>query len=85
MLIANKNYLFQLVRASDGNRAEPFIATPAELQESLVKDYNSDTSKQFYVLVLADLALDLKPQEFVSKFPLYTLESWTNLTFNQES
>lgn len=85
MLLANKNYLFQLVRAADGNRAEPFIATPAELQESLIKDYNSDTSNQFYVLVLADLALDLKPQEFVSKFPMYTLESWTNLTFNQES
>lgn len=85
MLIATRKYLFQVIRADDGNRAEPFISTPAELQELCVKNYNSETDGKFYVLVLADTTLEIKAQDFVSRFPLYTIESWTNLTFNAEA
>lgn len=84
MLIADRKYLFQIIRSSDGNRNEPFISTPADLQESIVKNYNSENDGKFYVLVLADLTTDIKPQDLVSKFPLFTLESWANLTFNSE-
>jgi len=85
MLIADRKYLFQVIRAEDGNRAEPFISTPAELQELIIKNYNSETDSKFYVLVLADTTLEIKAQDFVSRFPLYTIESWTNLTFNAEA
>lgn len=85
MLIANRRYLFQIIRAVDGNRAEPFICTPAELQETIIKNFNSERDSKLYVLVLADTTLELKPQEMVSKFPLFTMESWTNLTFKEEA
>jgi len=85
MLIADRKYLFQVIRAEDGNRAEPFISTPADLQELIIKNYNSETDSKFYVLVLADTTLEIKAQDFVSRFPLYTIESWTNLTFNAEA
>lgn len=84
MLIGSRKYLFQIIRAADGVRAEPFIMTPAELQENIIRDYNSENDNKFYVLVLADINENIKPQEFVSKFPLFTLESWANLTFNTE-
>lgn len=81
MLIENRKYIFQIVSALDGTRAEPFILTPNELQELLVKEYDSEKSSKFYVLVLADVTQNIKPQDFVSRFPLYTLESWSNLSF----
>lgn len=84
MLIANRKYLMQLIRAIDGNRADPFISTPAAFQEQLIQDFNSEECDKFYVLVLADLSENIKPQEHVSKFPLFTMTSWTNLTFNDE-
>lgn len=84
MLIANRKYLFQFIRAADGNRCEPFIMTASELQESIVKQFDSERDKKHYVLVLADISEDIKPQEMVSKFPLFTCESWANLTFNVE-
>lgn len=84
MLISNRKYLFQIIRAADGNRAEPFIASPAELQENIIKNFDSERDSKFYVLVLADTTLELKPQEMVSKFPLFTMESWANLVFNEE-
>lgn len=82
MLIADRKYLFQIVRAQDGNRAAPFISSPAELQELCIKNYNAETDGGYYVLVLADTTLEIKAQDFVSRFPLYTIESWTNLNFN---
>lgn len=84
MLIANRKYLMQVIRAEDGNRGEPFITTPAQFQELVVKNFDSERDSKYYVLLLADTTLDIKPQEFVCRFPLYTLESWTNLTFNNE-
>lgn len=84
MLISNRRYLFQIIRAADGNRAEPFICTPAELQENIVKNFDSERDSKFYVLVLADTTLEIKTQDMVSKFPLFTMESWTNLTFANE-
>lgn len=83
MLIANRKYLFQFIQAETGNRDDPFIMTPAELQENLIQ-FSPEHNEKYYVLVLADTTLDIKPQEFVSKFPLFTLQSWTNLTFNIE-
>lgn len=84
MLIANRKYLFQTVRAADGNRSTPFVCTPAELQETIIKNFDSERDSKMYVLVLADTTLELKPQEMVSKFPLFTMESWANLTFRPE-
>jgi len=84
MLIADRKYLFQIIRADDGNRAEPFISTPADLQELVVKNFDSDRDSKYYVLVLADITMEIKAQDFVSRFPLYTLESWCNLVFNDE-
>lgn len=84
MLIANRKYLMQIIRAADGNRGDPFVITPAQLQEQLIQNYDSNVDEKFYVLVLADPSEDLKPQELVSKFPLFTLQSWTNLTFANE-
>lgn len=83
MLIGTRKYLVQFIKASDGTRDEPFIITPSELQEQIIK-LDESIRKDFYVLLLADTTLDIKPQEFVSKFPLFTLQSWTNLTFNNE-
>lgn len=85
MLIADRKYLFQIIRALDGNRADPFVTTPAQLQENIVANFNSERDSKHYVLVLADTTLELKPQEMVSKFPLFTMESWTNLTFRAEA
>lgn len=84
MLIGNRKYLMQFIRAEDGCRDAPFLMTPAELQEQVIAIPEAERSK-YYVLLLADTTLDIKPQEFVSRFPLYTLQSWQHLTFNEEA
>lgn len=79
MMSRNRRYLFQVVTAANGARSEPFVADPIELKDRLASTLTEEEQNSMYVLVLADVGLEIKPQDFVSRIPLYRVSTWIEL------
>lgn len=82
MLLADRKYLWQLIEAATGRRCEPFIATPMEFKNILAGDALDDNDAH-YVLCLADLSLEIKPQDFVSRFPIYRASTFLEMDIDK--
>ena len=82
MLSNDRKYLWQMIEAATGRRSEPFIATPTDFRETLLKP-EFDNLDAHYVLCLADIGLEIKPQEFVSRFPIYRASTFLTLDLNK--
>lgn len=78
MLSNDRRYLFQMISASDGRRSEPFICDLEKLRETFC-DLTQEEKDGMYLLVLADVGLEIKPQEFVSRFPIYRISTFEKL------
>ena len=78
MLSPDRKYLWQFISAGDGTRSEPFIATVDGVRKASV-DITDSERETIYVLCLADIALEIKPQDFVSRFPIYRLSTFLTL------
>lgn len=78
MLSPDRKYLWQLIEAANGRRSEPFICTPMELKSILLGDSISDPDAH-YVICLADIAVELPVQQFVSRFPIYRASTFIEL------
>jgi len=82
MLSKSRKYLVQLVRAADGVRSEPFIITIDGFIE-MSTDMTDEEKEGSYVLVLADIGVEMPVQDFVSRFPLYRISTFVSLDFTK--
>lgn len=79
MLSQDRKYLWQIIQASTGRRSDAFIATVQDLRDSLLSPSNEQNLDEHYVLCLADVSLEIKPQDFVSRFPIYRASTFITL------
>lgn len=78
MLSPDRRYLFQMITAADGRRSEPFICDLEKLRETFC-DLTQEEKDSIYLLVLADVGLEIQPQQFVSRFPIYRISTFEKL------